>query len=75
MRIRAIDIERTTSCWACSVTFMVRTAEQFTDEEHTTKIGGKHILTSLAKGLWKARTVSRLLRAKPGEREAKGWSA
>ena len=74
MRIRCIEIERTTSCWACSVTFTVTTAQQFTDEEHTTKTGGKYILTALFKGIRKAKEVSNLLKAKPGEREAKGWA-
>ncbi len=74
MRIRAIETYRSQTCWVCGVTLMVTTVEQFTDEEHTVIACGKYMVTSLIKGYMKARKIASMLRAKPGERAAKGWS-
>lgn len=75
MRIRAIELQRSQLGWRVDVTFTVKTARQFTDEEHTCGSGGRYLLTALWNGIRWARHVASQLKAKPGERQAKGWSA
>lgn len=75
MRIRAIELGRAQLGWSCDVTFTVTTANQFTDEEHTCGTGGRYLLTALWNGIRLARHGAKQLKAKPGEREAKGWSS
>lgn len=75
MRIRAIELGRSQLGWVCDVTFTVTTANQFTDEEHTSRDGGRWLLTALWNGWCRAKVKAAELAARPGEREAKGWSA
>jgi len=73
MRLRQIELGRAQMGWVCDVTFTVSTANQFTDEEHTIRTGGRWLLTALWNGILGARTKAKQLSAKPGDREAKGW--
>jgi hypothetical protein len=76
MRIRSVEVYRCQLGWRTEVFFTETTADQFTDPEfHTADDGSRWFLLSLIKGYLAARRFAKSLRAKPGEREAKGWSA
>lgn len=75
MRVRCIEIYRCQIGWRTEVFFTETTAEQCTDPEFSTADGSRWFLLSLIRGYLAARRFARSMRAKPGEREAKGWSA
>lgn len=74
MRLRGFDITRGQLGWICDCYFMVTTANQFTSEEHVARGYGKWIWLAVWRGYKAAKRSSVELRAKPGERAAKGWS-
>lgn len=74
MKIRAIELSKAQAGWKADVTFAVTTARQFTDEEFTSRSGGRYLLTALWSGIRDARRMANLLEARPGERAGKGWA-
>ena len=75
MRIRAIELGHAQLGWTCAVFFTVATANQFTDAQFMANSGGRWLLTALWRGLREAKRKAKEMAAKPGEREAKGWTA
>lgn len=78
VRICEIKLERRhmlRGVWLCSVTFAVTTANQFTDEIVTMDnlACARWPWLALLRGIRKAKKEGRLLQAKPGEREKRGW--
>lgn len=74
MRLRGYDTTRSQRGWICDTCFMVETAEQSTAEERCVRTGSQWMWLAMLKGYFAARREARKLRAKPGEREAKGWA-
>lgn len=73
MKIRGFDLTRSQRGWVCHFVFLVTTANQFTDQEEAVRSYGRWPLTALWNGWMGAKRLEKLLKAKPGEREAKGW--
>lgn len=68
------------TAWTCAVFFDVKTTEQFSDARRCTAgYGGGHSLFSAIVAFLRARRgfkqVMKREKARPGEREAKGWIA
>ena len=74
MRTQAIDIQRCQHGWLCEWTYAVTTASQFTDIMRCAQGDSRFLLLAVAKAWWKARRLSAIEWAQPGEREAKGWN-
>ena len=75
MKVHGIILTRAQYGWICDVYFTVTTARQFTREDHSACGAGKNIAVAVWRAWRHARHVYRDLKAKPGERKAKGWAA
>jgi len=73
MKIIAYGMAKGQDEWRCTVTFLVTTAKQFTDEVHDATRYAPGPWRALLRARWEAWRTTRSLRAQPGEREAKGW--
>jgi hypothetical protein len=69
----SIRVERAQRGWVCTVTFDVETVNQFTPEVHEAQEGSRWLVAAIVKGLLAARRQAASLKARPGERLAKGW--
>lgn len=74
MKLRGFDITNNRNGWVCDCCFLVTTAESFTDEEHTVRAWDRFIPLAILRSYWLAKTTAMRMKAKPGQREAKGWA-
>lgn len=75
MRVNRIDVTRSQLGWACAIYFSVTTASQFSDEYLAVSGFSRWLVAATWKAWRNARALYCQRRARPGEREAKGWSA
>ena len=74
VKLKNIFLVKHQSCWTCEIEFTETTATQATDVHDSAEAEGKRWWSALFRGLRAARKVSRGIRARPGEREKKGWA-
>lgn len=74
MRLRGFGVTNAQLGWVSDCCFKVETARQFCDEQHTVREGHRWMLVAVLKSYLAARRLARQLAARPGEREANGWS-
>lgn len=60
--------------WVCKIGFRLRTARQFCDEYQIVSVARRWWAVAYVAARWQAKFHARIHRAKPGEREAKGWA-
>jgi len=53
---------------------METTASQFTDVEYAARAGSSWAIVAFIKSYFAARRLAAIVRSKPGERMAKGWT-
>lgn len=73
MRLHEVIIAKHQLGWTCDIWFTVETAEQFTDETHSVVSCSPWMVVAVWRAWRGACRKAKALRAKPGEREAKGW--
>ena len=73
MKVQGIELDHRGGVWDCVLHISITTASQFTDENHYIAAIGRWWFTAMFRSYMAARRLNRELRAKPGEREAKGW--
>lgn len=74
MRLHGFDIIRAQLGWVCDCHFYVVTADQFTAVSTYASGRGKWLLLAMWRSWRQAKKDHANRKAKPGEREAKGWS-
>jgi hypothetical protein len=72
-KIRGYDLSLGQAGWKCDCAFTVTTVNQYTDEEHVVRSYSKWMILALIKSRLLAESTAREIKAKPGERAAKGW--
>lgn len=75
MRLRGFDVTNAQLGWACDCCFTETTSRTFTDEEHAVRGRGRWLWLAMWRSWRLAIQAAKGMRAKPGEREAKGWAA
>lgn len=73
MKIHHVSLARRGILWSCETEITIVTAAQFTSEWHMTMGQSRCWIVAVARSYWTAWRLHRKLRAKPGERAAKGW--
>jgi len=74
MKLRGFDITKSQRGWVSDCYFMETTASQFTDVEFSTRSGSSWAIVAFIKSYFAARRLAAIVRSKPGERMAKGWT-
>lgn len=74
MVIHGFDITRAQLGWVCDCHFDVLTAHQFTEESTWNSGHGKWIWLAMWRSWRMAKEKHNRMKAKPGEREARGWA-
>ena len=74
MRVWNVLFEKAQRGWHCTITFTHETANQFTEEIEAVRCGARYWWWAYICARRAARATHELLRAKPGERAAKGWA-
>jgi len=73
LKIRDVRFSRGQRGWSCEIGFNITTASQFTDVYRSVIGGGRWWFTAFLAARRDVKDWHRVLGAKPGERQAKGW--
>lgn len=74
MKLRGFNITNAQLGWVVDCYFRVTTADQFCDQECYVHSGHRWMLVAVIRSYLAARKAAGALRARPGERAAKGWA-
>lgn len=73
MKTNGFDVSKCQRGWICEWFYSVTTSTQFSDVSRSAQAGSRFMLIAIVAAWLLARRLSRIERAKRGERSAKGW--
>jgi hypothetical protein len=75
MKTNGFDVQKCQHGWLCGWFYNVTTADQFSDVSRSAQAGSRWMFLAIFRAWREARKLERIERAKPGQRESKGWAA